>query len=169
VRQAAEGQQELLTDYATAFSEEVGAATSGYDFLLRGHELVARLQQRLANAFESYDYLILPTLAFPAPLAGETYLEQGPTVAGRVQPDRWIVGTTIQFNLASMCPAISVPMGHALSGVPVGLQIIGRPYADRAVLNLAARYEIARGPLTFPSMQDPRLGAESSHDGAVAN
>ncbi len=38
-------------------------------------------------------------------------------------------------------PAISVPMGRDLSGMPLGLQIVGRPGEDAAVLDLARQYQ----------------------------
>ena len=41
-------------------------------------------------------------------------------------------------------PAISVPAGLTPEGLPVGLQIIGRKYADESVLALASRFEQAR-------------------------
>jgi Asp-tRNA(Asn)/Glu-tRNA(Gln) amidotransferase A subunit family amidase len=41
-------------------------------------------------------------------------------------------------------PAISVPAGLTVEGLPVGLQIIGRRYADESVLALASRFEQSR-------------------------
>ena len=38
-------------------------------------------------------------------------------------------------------PAISVPAGFNAEGLPMGLQLIGRPLGDLALLQLAARYE----------------------------
>jgi Asp-tRNA(Asn)/Glu-tRNA(Gln) amidotransferase A subunit family amidase len=40
-------------------------------------------------------------------------------------------------------PGISVPCGTTAAGLPIGLQIIGAPGADAAVLRLAAAYEAA--------------------------
>jgi amidase len=44
-------------------------------------------------------------------------------------------------------PAISVPAGFTPEGLPVGLQIVGRPQDDRGVLEIACAYERARGSL----------------------
>jgi len=41
------------------------------------------------------------------------------------------------------CPAISVPCGFTPDGLPVGLQIVGPPHADVAVLQLAHAFEQA--------------------------
>jgi amidase len=40
-------------------------------------------------------------------------------------------------------PCISVPAGFSASGLPMGLQLIGRPQADASVLQLAHAYEQA--------------------------
>jgi amidase len=50
-------------------------------------------------------------------------------------------------------PALSVPCGFSPDGLPVGLQIVGRPRADRAVLELARAFEGAtRWGQTRPSV-----------------
>jgi aspartyl-tRNA(Asn)/glutamyl-tRNA(Gln) amidotransferase subunit A len=48
---------------------------------------------------------------------------------------------TVPANLAGI-PAISVPCGKA-DGMPVGLQIMGRPFADERVVDVAYAYEQA--------------------------
>jgi len=45
----------------------------------------------------------------------------------------------------SGCPVINVPVGFNAEGLPMGMQIIGRPQADQAVLQLAYAYEQAGG------------------------
>ena len=47
------------------------------------------------------------------------------------------------FNLTGQ-PAVTVPCGFTTSGLPVGLQIVGKRYADGAVLRAAAAFEAAR-------------------------
>jgi aspartyl-tRNA(Asn)/glutamyl-tRNA(Gln) amidotransferase subunit A len=42
-------------------------------------------------------------------------------------------------------PAISVPCGFDSRGLPLGLQIVGKPWDDRSVLRLAHRYQAATG------------------------
>ena len=57
---------------------------------------------------------------------------------------RWME-VTIYATLAGL-PAISVPAGFGPDGLPMGLQLIGRPRGDRALLVLAKAYEeIAAG------------------------
>jgi amidase len=49
-------------------------------------------------------------------------------------------------------PAISVPAGFTPEGLPVGLQIVGRPQADYAVLEIAHAFETARGAFARPKI-----------------
>jgi len=51
---------------------------------------------------------------------------------------------TAQFNLFGICPALSVPAGWSKSGLPIGLQIVGRRFADLTVLQASAAFEAAR-------------------------
>jgi Asp-tRNA(Asn)/Glu-tRNA(Gln) amidotransferase A subunit family amidase len=50
---------------------------------------------------------------------------------------------TYPFNLMSPCPVATVPSGFASSGVPTGMQIVGRTYEDASVLHAALAYEAA--------------------------
>jgi Asp-tRNA(Asn)/Glu-tRNA(Gln) amidotransferase A subunit family amidase len=45
-------------------------------------------------------------------------------------------------------PAVTVPMGLSEAGLPVGIQLMGRPFEDELLLDVAIRLEEARGPLT---------------------
>ena len=48
---------------------------------------------------------------------------------------------TCPFNLLPQCPALSVPAGLAEDGLPAGLQIVGKRFADEAVLSIGASIE----------------------------
>jgi Asp-tRNA(Asn)/Glu-tRNA(Gln) amidotransferase A subunit family amidase len=43
-------------------------------------------------------------------------------------------------------PAVTVPVAVSEEGLPVGVQLVGRPYEDELLLDLAVRLEEARGP-----------------------
>jgi aspartyl-tRNA(Asn)/glutamyl-tRNA(Gln) amidotransferase subunit A len=49
---------------------------------------------------------------------------------------------TVSLNLAGL-PGLSLPCGFDRAGLPIGLQIIGRPFAEQTVLNVAHAYEQA--------------------------
>ena len=62
-------------------------------------------------------------------------------IAGRAMDTyhRWMEAT-IYATFAGL-PCISVPVGFGPGGLPMGLQLIGRPRGDRALLQLAHAYE----------------------------
>lgn len=115
---------------------------------LSGNELMAASVQRTAyyhrllQVFEKYDFLALPTTQtwpFEASLRWPQSIQ---TVHGERAMDtyhRWME-VTIYATFAGL-PAISVPAGFNAAGLPLGLQLIGRPQSDAAVLALAAQYE----------------------------
>jgi amidase len=52
---------------------------------------------------------------------------------------------TTPFNTLSRCPVLSVPSGFAPNGVPTGIQLVGKPYADLDVFQAGCAYEKAVG------------------------
>jgi aspartyl-tRNA(Asn)/glutamyl-tRNA(Gln) amidotransferase subunit A len=88
------------------------------------------------NAFhQRFDLLVLPTMPIPAFCAGYDW----PAAFENKQWSDW-TPFTYPFNLTRQ-PAISVPCGLTQAGLPIGLQIVGPLYADRAVLNAARAFE----------------------------
>jgi aspartyl-tRNA(Asn)/glutamyl-tRNA(Gln) amidotransferase subunit A len=88
----------------------------------------------------NYDLLLTPTLAVP-PFA--LHIQGIEKIDGRmVQPSQWLA-FTFPLNMTGQ-PAASVPAGFTRSGLPVGLQIIGRHLGDAAVLQAAASFESAK-------------------------
>ena len=93
----------------------------------------------LRRFFERYDLLLTPTLCLPAFPLGVV----GPREVGGREVTH--LGWTLcyPFNYSGQ-PAISVPAGWTASGLPVGLQIIGRRLEDALVLRAAATFEQLR-------------------------
>jgi Asp-tRNA(Asn)/Glu-tRNA(Gln) amidotransferase A subunit family amidase len=102
----------------------------------RRQELWADVQRFLAR----FDLLITPTVAVPPfPVARPAVRE----IDGHpVSPLGWIP-FCYPFNLTGQ-PAASVPVGFTPDGLPVGLQIVGRRFADRTVLAASAAFEAAQ-------------------------
>ena len=90
--------------------------------------------------FTRYDLLLTPTMPTTAFAAG---VPPPIVVAGRPSMGFGYTPFTFPFNLTGQ-PAITVPCGIAADGLPVGLQIVGRRYADRTVLRAAAAFEAAQ-------------------------
>ncbi len=93
--------------------------------------------------------LICPTAAIPAFRHGEReWLVEGKTVK---YLDAW--SYCEWFNLLGF-PAVVVPAGYSYEGLPVGVQIIGRPWEEEVVLAVAAKLEEQRGPWQMPPLLD---------------
>ena len=82
--------------------------------------------------FERYDILLLPTVPI---LPFDADLEKPPELDPTSEILPWTVWTpfTYPFNLSGN-PAASIPSGLSPSGLPVGLQVVGRRHADSTVL-----------------------------------
>jgi len=95
----------------------------------------------LARVFESYDALLCPTMALPAPPVGTRDTE-----FTEVDEDGRFHGLdmTALFNNVSQCPALSVPSGFTSDGLPTGLQIVGHRFDDLTVLDIGAGLEAVR-------------------------
>jgi amidase len=102
--------------------------------------------QSMLKLFDRFDVLALPSAqVWPFPAEW-----RWPQRIGTVEMDtyhRWME-VTLYATFAGL-PAISVPAGFSAGGLPMGLQLIGRPQADAAVLQLAQAYEQAAQDVLF--------------------
>lgn len=99
---------------------------------------IQTLNQRLSALFARHDFILTPTTAaLPWP-AAERF---PPVIDGQDAGPRGHAVFTALANAAGL-PAISLPTAP-IDGLPNGIQIIGRPGADLAVLMLARHYERA--------------------------
>jgi Asp-tRNA(Asn)/Glu-tRNA(Gln) amidotransferase A subunit family amidase len=99
---------------------------------LRALRIRSRIQGELEELFSRVDVLLTPTTpTFPSRIDRM----QG---SGMVQFAR----NTRPFSVAGL-PAVSVPAGFSTGRLPVGLQVIGRPFDDATVLNVAHAHEQA--------------------------
>jgi aspartyl-tRNA(Asn)/glutamyl-tRNA(Gln) amidotransferase subunit A len=98
--------------------------------------------QNLWPFFEKYDLLLTPATSCAAFDIREGGMLSPDTIDGKpATPASWI-GFTFPFNFSGQ-PAASVPCGFTGSGLPVGLQIVGRRYDEATVLQAAAAFERA--------------------------
>lgn len=98
---------------------------------------VDKLWSKLSNVFQKYDYLITPTVSVVAFKIEEGI---GPSEINgqKVGFGEWSP-FSFPFNLTGQ-PASSIPVG-LVNNLPVGMQIIGKPYDDFGVLKLSLYYE----------------------------
>ena len=130
-------QETILTEYAIAF-RNYGQQVTGLQVVQanRGRFI---MWTRLRDFFRRYDLLLTPTLSVPAfPIGEEPRVIDGrPVLRFGWSP------FTPPFNLSGQ-PAATVPCGWSADGLPVGLQIVGRPFEEATVLRAAAAFEAAQ-------------------------
>jgi len=133
---------------------EAGLALSATD-IARAERLRGALFHRIAGFFRDHDLLLCPAAAVPPFDVEQRYVE----AIGETRFDNYIdwLGVTYAVTLTS-CPAISVPCGFTAEGLPVGLQIVGPPRGEAAVLSAAALFE-ARSGIAARLPIDPRAGS----------
>jgi amidase len=110
--------------------------------------------QRMLALFEGYDYLALP-VAQVWPFDVDARWPQQINGVPMDTYHRWME-VVIYATFAGL-PCISVPAGFNADGLPMGLQLIGRPQADFALLQLAHAYEqVAQDVLQRAPIQQAR-------------
>lgn len=110
--------------------------------LLDAERVRSRLYRTMEAFFERYDLLLCPTVSVPPFPKDQRYVE---FIAG--QPTKtyidWIA-ITFAITMTS-CPALSLPVGFTKAGLPVGLQVIGPPRGEAALLRACHRMEEVLG------------------------
>jgi amidase len=121
--------------YEVAEAERAGAADVG-----RAMARQARMYDQSRQFFERYEYFILPVTQVEPFDVNTPY----PTTIAGTAMSTYIDWMRSCWYISMMTnPAISVPGGFSASGLPVGLQIVGRHHADWSVLQLAHAFEQA--------------------------
>jgi len=104
--------------------------------------LHADLHARAVGFFERYDYLACPvTQLEPFPVE-----EEYPAEVAGVAMGSYLEWMRVCSRIsATGCPAISIPAGLSADGLPVGLQLVARPFAERALLEVAHAVDAQTG------------------------
>lgn len=107
----------------------------------------SQLCARVAQFMEEYPFLVLPTTQVPPFDVEQPFVTEIEGVKLRSYID-WM--RSCYYISVIGHPAISVPAGFTSKGLPVGLQIVGRPQDDFGVLQLAHAYEQQGGSASRP-------------------
>ena len=138
----------LIDMYAKSRSEGFGqevkrrimlgtyALSSGYydAYYLKGQKVRTLIMQDFIKAFESVDLILTPVAPTPAFRIGEKSADPLQMYLSDI--------FTIPVNLAGTC-GISLPAGFSRDGLPIGVQLIGRPFSEGSILRAAYAFEQA--------------------------
>lgn len=115
---------------------QAGSFFPATDYLkaLRVRRLV---RKQWAEVFRKVDCLITPT----TPMTATAFGQETAALPGGDKPlVRAYLDLTLPFNLSGH-PAISVPCGISADNLPIGLQIVGRPFEEGTILHLAGHWQ----------------------------
>jgi aspartyl-tRNA(Asn)/glutamyl-tRNA(Gln) amidotransferase subunit A len=130
-----------LYDWSTRTRLESAALTPATTYI-RAQRARTLIRDELMTALEDHDVIVMPASPTLAPPIAQSTGSPGGYYQGRLDLGRRQY--TSPAALAGL-PAISVPCGFSDSGLPIGVQIIGRPFAEADLLRVAHRYEQAAG------------------------
>jgi len=142
----AEGASDLIDMYKKSRSQGFGpevkrrimlgtyALSSGYydAYYLKAQKVRTLIKQDFDRVFEDIDVVVAPTSPTPAFKMGEKVDDPLQMYLSDI--------FTISCNLAGI-PGISIPCGFSSDGLPIGLQIIGPPFAEEKLLQVAYTFE----------------------------
>jgi aspartyl-tRNA(Asn)/glutamyl-tRNA(Gln) amidotransferase subunit A len=111
------------------------ALSAGYydAYYLKAQKVRTLIKQEFDQAFEKYDALVTPTSPIVPFKLGEKLEDPMQMYLSDV--------CTLPINIAGI-PAISIPAGFA-DNLPVGMQILGKPFSEETLLRIAFAYEQA--------------------------
>ena len=120
------------------------ALSSGYydAYYLKAQKVRTVIRREFDAAFAKYDAILAPVTPTPAFKIGEKSDDPFEMYLNDV--------FTLPVNIAGL-PGISVPAGF-VNGLPVGLQIIGKPFDEATVLRIAHTHESTQPPTRHPAL-----------------
>ena len=114
-----------------------GVSTLATDYV-KAQRAQAQFRRDMLRTCESLDALLTPGALIAAPPLGARSV----MIDNReVKLMRAIVSATSPFNLTGQ-PALTVPCGRSNSGLPLALQIVGKPFAEATILRVGHAYEV---------------------------
>lgn len=137
--------QRWLRERPQDYGDDVRALLEVGELLLATHYLQAQryrtlLRNEFINAFRKVDVFVCPTLPFTATKLGATTV----VIESGVEED--MLSAIMQFTgVASLTglPALNVPCGFDADGMPIGMQLIGRPFDEATLFRMGHAFQMA--------------------------
>ncbi len=138
---------ELLETHRDQIADDiVGNVERGFkvtpEKLFEAERIRWNLYHQMSAFFETHDFLVCPSASVAAFPVEQRYVTE---IDGRAC-ETYIDWFAITFALTmTSCPVIAIPCGFTVDGLPVGLQVVGKPRGERALLRAAHRFEEGLG------------------------
>jgi aspartyl-tRNA(Asn)/glutamyl-tRNA(Gln) amidotransferase subunit A len=136
--------QPFLHDRAEQYADDIRALLQAGLFFpavdyLKGQRARRLIRRAWAKVFASVDCLVTPT----SPIVATRFGDKEADLPGGKKPlVRAYLDLTLPFNLSGH-PAVSVPCGFAKEKLPVGMQLVGKPFEEATILRVAHQYQQA--------------------------
>ena len=115
----------------------LGAAIKATQYL-KAQRVRRKVREIFMDAFQKVDALVTPQLPITAPKIGQSSVPLG---KGKESVVGALTRFTRIYNLIGI-PSLCLPCGFSSSGMPIGLQIAAKPFAEETVLKVGHAYEI---------------------------
>ncbi len=111
------------------------ALSSGYydAYYQKALKVRALIKQEFDKAFAEYDAIVSPVAPTTAPKLNESLSDPLAMYLSDIY--------TVSVNLVGI-PAVSLPCGFSAAGLPIGMQLLGRNFAEEGLVNLAQAYQM---------------------------
>ena len=138
LQEALQNHADQMSDYVPQLYETASAVTAD-DYRRCLGVAGAVWHDHMGPLFKKYDALITPGVSCPE-VPAENWQKDILVVDGQEITDTDTAMTAL-FNMFNRCPVLSVPAGMTDRGLPVGIQIVGRPYDDITTFQIGQAIE----------------------------
>ncbi len=137
--------RKMLRERADLFTDDVRVFLEAGEFVPATDYINAlRVRQQIKQAwqeiYKDVDVIVAPTVALPAVRRGQETIDWGDGNEEPVTPA--FVRLTAPANVTGL-PSIALPCGFSGNGLPISLQITGRPFDEARILRVAQAYQSA--------------------------
>lgn len=108
----------------------------GYEYV-KAQEIRGKTQTAFQRIFQDVDVVVSPTLPILPPCIGQREI----AIKGKVEPVRAALLRLTGPTSFTGLPSLSVPCGFSKTGLPIGMQFIGKPFDEAVLYQFGAAFE----------------------------
>ena len=141
LKNAVKNHSDIISDYVPQLYETASSVTA--DEYRRGRKVAGQVwQEHFGPLFKKYDAFITPTVSYPE-VPAENWQKDIILFKDQEITDTDTSMTQL-FNMFNRCPVLNIPAGMTDKGLPVGIQVVGRPYDDATCFHIGQVIENLR-------------------------